>query len=61
MRERSARVEWRASYITHDIMAGLVTKLLASGEKKKGCMCYLLHHIFGFDAKQVAVEVGMLT
>jgi hypothetical protein len=41
------RDEWRTSYVnTHDNEADLLTKLLPSGEKQKGFVAKLLHHIF---------------
>ena len=47
VREGAARDEWRTSYVnTHDNEADLLTKLLPSGEKRKGFVARLLHHIF---------------
>ena len=48
VREGAARDEWRTSYVdTHDNNeADLLTKLLPSGEKIKGFVVKLLHHIF---------------
>lgn len=47
IREGSARDEWRMAYInTHDNEADLLTKTLPSGEKRKGFVRNLLHHIF---------------
>lgn len=47
VREGVARNEWRTTYInTHDNEADLLTKLLPSGEKRKGFVRNLLHHIF---------------
>ena len=47
VREGSARDEWRTSYIsTHDNEADLLTKTLPAGEKQKGFVRNLLHHIF---------------
>jgi hypothetical protein len=47
VREGSARDEWRTSYIsTHDNEADLLTKTLPAGEKRKGFVRNLLHHIF---------------
>jgi hypothetical protein len=47
VREGSARDEWRTSYIsTHDNEAALLTKTLPAGEKRKGFVRNLLHHIF---------------
>ena len=48
VREGAARDEWRTAYVnTHDNEADLLTKLLPSGEKRKGFVRRLLHHIFG--------------
>ncbi len=48
IREGSARDEWRTSYVnTHNNEADLLTKLLPSGDKRKGFVRRLLHHIFG--------------
>jgi hypothetical protein len=47
VREGAARDEWRTSHVnTHDDEADLLTKLLPSGEKRKGFAAKLLHHIF---------------
>ena len=47
VREGVARDEWRTSYInTHDNEADLLTKLLPSGEKRRGFIRRLLHHIY---------------
>jgi hypothetical protein len=47
VREGSARDEWRTSYIsTHDNEADLLTKTLPAGEKRRGFVRNLLHHIF---------------
>jgi hypothetical protein len=47
VREGSARDEWRTSYVsTHDNEADLLTKPLPSGDKRKGFVRNLLHHIF---------------
>jgi hypothetical protein len=47
VREGAARDEWRTSYVnTHDNEADLLTKLLPSGEKRKGFVGKVLHHIF---------------
>jgi hypothetical protein len=47
VREGAARDEWRTSYVnTNDNKADLLTKLLPSGEKRKGFVMKLLHHIF---------------
>ena len=48
VREGSARDEWRTTYVnTHDNEADLLTKLLPNGEKRRGFVRNLLHHIFG--------------
>ena len=45
--EGVARGEWRTSYVnTNDNEADLLTKLLPSGEKRRGFVRNLLHHIF---------------
>jgi hypothetical protein len=47
VREGAARDEWRTSYVnTHDNEADLLTKQLPSGEKRRGFVRRLLHHIF---------------
>ena len=47
VREGVARDEWRTCYVnTHDNEADLLTKPLPSGEKRKGFVRNLLHHIF---------------
>jgi hypothetical protein len=47
VREGAARDEWRTAYVnTHDNDADLLTKLLPSGEKRKGFVRNILHHIF---------------
>ena len=48
IRERDNRDEWRTSYENmHNNKADLLTKLLLSGEKRKGFVRRLMHHIFG--------------
>ena len=48
--EGVARDEWRTSYVnTHDNEADLLTKQLPHGEKRKGFVSNLLHHIFGLS------------
>ena len=47
VREGSARDEWRTAYInTHSNEADLLTKVLPAGEKRKGFVRNLLHHIY---------------
>ena len=47
VREGAARDEWRTAYVnTHLNEADLLTKLLPSGEKRRGFVRNLLHHIF---------------
>ena len=47
VREGSARDEWRTTYInTHENESDLLTKLLPDGEKRRGHVRNLLHHIF---------------
>ena len=46
-REGDDRDEWHTTYVnTHDNEADLLTKLLPSGEKRKGFLRRILHHIF---------------
>ena len=48
--EGAARDEWRTSYVnSHDNEADLLTKQPPHGEKRKGFVSNLLHHIFGLD------------
>ena len=48
VREGVARDEWRTAYVsTADNEAGLLTKQLPSGEKRKRFVRNLIHHIFG--------------
>ena len=48
--EGVSRDEWRTSYVnTHDNEADLLTKQLPHGEKRKGFVSNLLHHIFGLS------------
>ena len=50
VREGVARDEWRTTYInTHDNEADLLTKVLPNGEKRRGFVRNLLHHIFGAE------------
>ena len=54
VQEGAARDEWRTSYInTHDNEADLLTKQLPQGEKRKGFVRNLLHHIFGLDGSVI--------
>jgi hypothetical protein len=47
VREGAARDEWRTSYInTHENESDLLTKVLPSGEKRKGFVRRLLHHLY---------------
>ena len=47
VREGAARDEWRTSYVsTNENEADLLTKMLPSGEKRKGFVRRILHHIF---------------
>jgi hypothetical protein len=47
VREGAARDEWRTSYVnTHDNESDLLTKLLPAGEKRKGFVRRILHHIY---------------
>ena len=48
VREGAARDEWRTAYVnTNENEADLLTKLLPSGEKRKGFVRSILHRIFG--------------
>ena len=45
--EGSARDEWRTTYInTHNNEEDLLTKLLPNGDKRRGFVMDLLHHMF---------------
>ena len=45
--EGATRDEWRTSYVSaHENEAVLLTKQLPHGEKRKGFVSDLLHHIF---------------
>lgn len=47
VREGSARDEWRTTYVnTHENEADLLTKVLPHGEKRKGFVRRLLHHLY---------------
>ena len=47
IREGVAGDEWRTCYVnTNENMADLLTKELPSGEKRKGFVMNLIHHIF---------------
>ena len=50
VREGSARDEWRMTYVnTHENEADLLTKPSLNGERRKGLVRNLLHHIFRND------------
>ena len=50
VREGVARDEWRTAYVsTHENESDLLTKVLPSGEKRKGFVKRVLHHIFRGD------------
>ena len=50
VREGSARDEWHTAYVnTHLNPADLLTKPLAPGEKRRGFIRMLLHHIFAVN------------
>ena len=52
VREGVASDEWRTSYVnTHDNTADLLTKQLPAGEKRKGFVRKLLHHIYSVAAR----------
>ena len=51
VREGVARDEWRKAYVsTHDNLEDLLTKVLPMGEKWRGFVRMLKHHIFGSAA-----------
>jgi hypothetical protein len=51
VREGSARGEWRTTYVsTHLNESDLLTKVLPDGEKRRGFVRNLLHHIFSVSA-----------
>jgi hypothetical protein len=51
VREGASRDEWRTVYVnTHDNDADLLTKQLPFGEKRKGFVRNLIHHIYGSAA-----------
>mmetsp|Transcript_16475 Transcript_16475/g.24918 ORF Transcript_16475/g.24918 Transcript_16475/m.24918 type:complete len:112 (+) Transcript_16475:658-993(+) len=48
VREGAARDEWRTAYInTHDNPANLLMNVLPMGQKRRGFVKMLQHHIFG--------------
>ena len=48
VREGAARDEWRTAYVsTQENPADLLTKVLPMGEKRRGFVMMLQHHIFG--------------
>ena len=50
IREGVARDEWCTAYVnTHLNVADLLTKLLPFGEKQKGFVRQLVHHVYGDD------------
>ena len=52
--EGAARDEWRTSYVnTHENEADLLTKQLPHGEKRKGFVSNILHHIFGLNGSVI--------
>ena len=51
VREGAARDEWRTAYVnTNENEADLLTKQLPSGEKRRGFIRRMLHHIFGCES-----------
>ena len=57
--EGVAQDEWRTSCVnTHDNEADHLIKLLPSGEKRKGFVRKLLHHIFQTNAAAASVTWG---
>ena len=63
VREGVARNEWRTTYVnTHENEADLLTKVLPSGEKRKGFVRRVLHHVFatsGQSHQKTKVHWGM--
>ena len=58
--EGVVRDEWCTAYVKmHDNEADLLTKLLLSGEKCKGFVKNLLHHIFGLMTRPSVVSCGV--
>ena len=54
VREGVPRDEWRTSYVnTHGNEADLLRKQLPHGEKRKGFVSNLLHHIFDLSGSVV--------
>jgi hypothetical protein len=50
VREGCARDEWRTAYVnTQANEADLLTKLLPHGEKRKGFVRKLLHHVYDYS------------
>jgi len=46
--EGAARDKWKTAYVsTHENPADLLTKVLPMGEKRRGFVMMLQHHIFG--------------
>ena len=57
VREGSARDEWRTAYVnTHENEADLLTKLLPCGEKRKGFVRNLIHHIYQTEEDRVGKD-----
>ena len=51
VREGVARDEWRTAYVnTHENPADLLTKPLPSGEKRRGFVRMILHHVYDYEA-----------
>ena len=63
VREGVARNEWRTTYVnTHENEADLLTKVFPSGEKWKGFVRRVLHHVFGTSGQshqKIKVHWGM--
>jgi hypothetical protein len=58
VREGVARDEWRTSYVnTHDNEANLLAKQLPAGEKRKGFVWGLLHHIFSVASRPAYMKL----
>ena len=57
VREGVARDEWRTAYFsTHDNLADLLTKVLPMGDKCRGFVRMLQHHIFGSAAPAAEIS-----
>ena len=49
-REGSAQDEWRTAYVnTHQNPSDLLSKPIPNGQKRRGFVCMVLHHIYGSE------------